>query len=443
MLDEYRLHNLFWGGVERFKNEDPHLSLLKEMPLVYHSHWWEHIDWQEPGILILTGGRQIGKTTSTKLLIEKQLSEKRFQPKSVFYLPCDQILDHRHLGRMLTHFFDQLSPQDSSFLLIIDEVTFVAEWDRTIKALADEGRFRKGFLILTGSDSIILKEAASRFPGRRGRAEKVDFHLYPLTFREYAGLVQPDVSRESMHNIERLFGLFAEYLRCGGFLRAINDLHKEGSIREATYATFEQWIIGDFIKRGKSEETLLLVLQTLYDVGVSQVTYSGLTQRSGTISKETFIDYCRLLERMDVVFSLEAFDQNKKRGFPKKAFKIHFTDPFIANVIEKWLVREQRLGQNRREEATQVESCVAAQYRHLAPSFYIKAEGEIDLVLVTEKEFFPIEVKWSKQIRPSDLKQLKKYKNSVILSKGLIPGKIEEIASYPLPLFLLDHTSPK
>lgn len=441
MLDEYRLHNLFWEDVERFKKEDPHLSLLREVPLVYHTHCWDRIDWQEPGILILTGGRQIGKTTSTKLLIEKQLSEKKFHPKSVFYLPCDQILDHRHLSRVLSLFFEQIPPQTGSFLLVIDEVTFVKEWDRTIKALADEGRFRKGFLILTGSDSIILKEAASRFPGRRGRAEQVDFYLYPLTFREYVGLVQPEVSRQPAHRIERLFDLFGEYLRCGGFLRAINDLHKEGGIREATYATFEQWIIGDFIKRGKSEETLLLVLQTIYDVGVSQVTFSGLTQRSGTISKETFIDYCRLLERMDVVFFLEAFDQNKKRGFPKKAIKVHFTDPFIANVIEKWLVREQRLGQNRRDEATQVESCVAAQYRHLAPIFYIKAEGEIDLVVVTEGDFVPIEVKWSNQIRPHDLKQLKKYKNSVILSRGFASGKIEEITSYPLPIFLLDHVT--
>lgn len=230
MLDEYRIHNLFWEGLERFKNEDPHLSLLKEMVFVHRSQWWDQIDWQEPGILILTGGRQIGKTTSTKLLIEKSLSEKRFQPKSVFYLPCDQILDHRHLNRILTLFFEQLPPQETSFLLIIDEVTFVKEWDRTIKALADEGRFRKGFLILTGSDGVILKEAASRFPGRRGRAEQVDFHLYPLTFREYVGLIQPESLKEPERTLDDLFSRLAEYLRCGGFLRAINDLHKEGTI---------------------------------------------------------------------------------------------------------------------------------------------------------------------------------------------------------------------
>ena len=53
------------------------------------------------------------------------------------------------------------------FLLIIDEVTFVKDWDRVIKALADEGLFEHGLCILTGSDCLILKEAAQRFPGRR------------------------------------------------------------------------------------------------------------------------------------------------------------------------------------------------------------------------------------------------------------------------------------
>lgn len=441
MIDEYKHHNLFWESLERFQNEDPNLSLLKEMVLVHQNHWWSSIDWQEPGILILTGGRQIGKTTSTKLLIKKTLVEKKCVPQSIFYLPCDQILDHRHLSRVLNFFFSQLDLQNpqKTFLLIIDEITFVKEWDRTIKALADEGRFRKGFCILTGSDSVILKEAAVRFPGRRGRAEKVDFHIYPLTFREYVELVQPEHLKEPQRHIASLFVHFEQYLKSGGFLRAINDLHMTKTIREATFATFEQWIRGDFIKRGKSEETLLVVLQTLYDVGISQNTYSGLTQRAGTVAKETFIDYCRLLERMDVLFTLEAFDQNKRRGFPKKAFKTHFADPFIKGLIERWLIRERRIGESKKDETALVESCVAAQYRHWTPLFYMKAEGEIDLVLLKGKEFIPIEVKWARQIRPHDIKQLKKYKKSIILSQTHERGEIEGIVSCPLPLFLIDH----
>jgi predicted AAA+ superfamily ATPase len=286
-----------------------------------------------------------------------------------------------------------------------------------------------------------LHQASVRFPGRRGQAAIVDFHLHPLTFREYVGLAHPQYLPNPHRHVEHLFADFDQYLKCGGFLRAMNDLHKNKAIREATLATFEQWIRGDFIKRGKSEESLLLVLQTFYDVGVSQNTYSGLTERAGAVAKETFMDYCQLLERMDVLFTLEAFDQNKKRGFPKKAFKTHFSDPFIQHLVERWLLRERRIGESTKDEARLVESCVAAQFRHITPTYYIKADGEIDLVLVQGKEFIPVEIKWSRTVRPHDLKQLKKYKRSFILSKSYERGEIQGITSYPLPLFLVDHAN--
>ena len=47
----------------------------------------------------------------------------------------------KHLGKFYD-FFDEASNQ--SFLLTIDEVTFVGNWDRVIKALVDEGHFKRG-----------------------------------------------------------------------------------------------------------------------------------------------------------------------------------------------------------------------------------------------------------------------------------------------------------
>ena len=90
-------------------------------------------------------------------------------------------------------------------MLILDEITFVREWNRGIKALADEGHFRKGFCILTGSDTVVLNEASACFPGRRGNASKVDFHIFPLTFKEYVQLTDPDLIIDSENKIEKLF----------------------------------------------------------------------------------------------------------------------------------------------------------------------------------------------------------------------------------------------
>jgi len=439
MLEEYRFHNLFKESIDRYKKEDPQLSALAEIPLVYPLHGLEKIDWQSAGIYILTGGRQIGKSTSTKRLILETLQSKKFLPSAIFYLPADQIIDHLHLTRVIRFFLESLPHDRSPFLLVLDEITFVKEWDRSIKALADEGWFRRGFCILTGSDSVILKEAAVRFPGRRGRADQVDFHICPLSFRQYVQLVDPNLLKNSSSNIEDLFLAFSNYLQCGGYLRAINDLHSKGQINVSTYATFEQWIRGDFIKRGKNEANLLSVLQALIEIGVSQTSYSNL-HRHSHLSKESFIDYCALLQRMDILFYLEAFDQNKKRGFPKKAKKFHFADPFIRNTLEQWLIRE-RLLKEPSPESVRVEACAAGQFHSDFPLYYLKGEGEIDLIVVLGKNFLPLEIKWSNQLRPKDLAQLKKYPHSILLTKQTEQGQIENLRIYPLPLFLVLYDS--
>jgi predicted AAA+ superfamily ATPase len=435
MIEEYRFHNQFWNSLSGFRDGDPHLVQLEDLSFVHALDWWRAIDWNEPGIYILTGGRQIGKTTSTKLLIKHLLDEKELLPENIFYLPCDQIDNHHHLSRIVRSFLQERVK--GRFLLVLDEVTFVSGWDRGVKALADEGHFRDGFCILTGSDTVILKEAAARFPGRRGNAAEMDFHIHPLTFGEYVELVAPSLLTGSEEKLDDLFDAFALYLKCGGYLRAINELHALGRVREATYLTFEQWIRGDIEKRGKRLDYLQEILSVLFETSTTQVTYSKLSSKTGAMSKDTFIDYCGFLERMDVICTLEAFDQNTLRGFPKKARKILFRDPFIADVIGSWLVRERYVSVMM-DESTKVESIVASNFKRYAPVYYIKSQGEVDVVVVVGRKFWPIEVKWTSQLRGRDLKQIRKLKNAAILTKQAERGEIEGIPTTPLPLYLCE-----
>lgn len=434
MLDEFKRHNLFLEDLELFKNNDPHLSLLKGLKYVYTSNWWNQIDWAVFGIYILTGGRQIGKSTSTKLLIEHIIGKKIFSPKQVFYLPCDQIDDYHHLFRIIKLFLDDI--QNDRFLIIIDEVTFVKEWDRAIKALADDGSFRNGVCILTGSDSVVLKDASLRFPGRRGNAEQTDFHIHPLSFLEYIKLVSPNILEKPQNYVNDIYDQFSKFQQCGGYLRAINDLHSLGEIRKATYLTFEQWIRGDFEKRNKNVDILKCILKALLETTGTQVTYSSLAHKMGQVVKETFIDYVGLLERMDIVFPLQVFDQNTMLGFPKKAKKIHFADPFIMDTVSRWLISE-RLVEEREWDSIKAESIVASDCRKKYPTYYIKAEGEIDIVIVQDKKFTPVEIKWTNQLRLQDAKQLTKYKNSILLTKTEFDVEMGGVKTISLPLFLL------
>ena len=122
-----------------------------------------------------------------------------------------------------------------------------------------------------------------------------------------------------------------------------------------------------------------------------------------------------------------------------------FLDPFIFHAVNAWLkpcadpfneqVKPMLMDQNRC--AKLVEACVTTHYSRYYPTYYIKAEGEVDIAYVENKKFWPIEVKWTGQLRPKDLKQISKYKNGLILTKSKEQGLIQGIRTLPLPVALL------
>jgi predicted AAA+ superfamily ATPase len=258
---------------------------------------------------------------------------------------------------------------------------------------------------------------------------KTTRHL--LDFAAYVKLMVPNKLVEN----KKLYSLFQNYLICGGYLRAINDFAENGTISPATYSTYEQWLRGDILKQGKSEEYLLNLLRALITVGVSQISYSSLTQKIGLISKDTCIDYCKLLERMDVLINLQAYDQNKKQGFPRKDRKFHFVDPFIQNTIANWLIKEGYLNSVEFNSGL-VEACVASHCQRTGKTFYFKGQGEIDVIWLRNNNVYAIEVKWSNQLRASDLKMLQLFTNSLILGKSTTAGNINDIQSVPVYQFL-------
>ena len=74
---------------------------------------------------------------------------------------------------------------------------------------------------------------------------------------------------------------------------------------------------------------------------------------------------------------------------------------------------------------------------------YIKAKGEVDIAYIDKKRIWPIEVKWTRQLRPKELKQMSKYPNSKILTKNRNRGEIQGIPTEPVPLnlFCLGYTT--
>jgi predicted AAA+ superfamily ATPase len=471
MRPEFQHHNLFIKSIDFYLDNDPNLAYLKSLKYVLEPELLEEIPLQVPGIYILTGARQVGKSTLLKLLIKQLLLNKTCAPGQIFYLPCDIIVSFHELITEIEYFLTRLE-KDTFFYIFIDEVTYVREWDRAIKYFADLGYFRRGSVLITGSDSTILVEGMKRFPGRRGTAADTDFQYYPLSFSQYILLVEPSLEETAKHvretgmsylenplgnqfpdynqmvpgdQMELLKNLFNRYLVTGGFLTAINELAMHGNIDRYVYNTYVQWIIGDFLKRNKKENFLKEIILALSERLGSQISFQNITAVTDIRHHSTTQEYLQVLTDMDVLFILEALKEDKLTASPKKQKKVHFSDPFIAaamigwarGIYDYWEFAEKNILQESPLKAELIEGVIASLFRRKFKSFYIKSEAEVDLSVITGNTFLPVEIKNSARLRKNDLKQILKYKTGLIGYNGLQTGRFEQLHVLPLPLLAL------
>jgi predicted AAA+ superfamily ATPase len=245
--------------------------------------------------------------------------------------------------------------------------------------------------------------------------------------------------------LDILYEEFDLFLTHGGFLPAINDLAKYQRILPATFSTYSDWIRGDVLKRAKNEHYLREVLGGILKRYGSQVTWNALAQDLSIDHPKTVADYIALLVSMDAVYVQSALMEDKLTAAPKKARKVMFTDPFIYHALAAWLKpgTDPFVQQVRPTVADPVlsarlaEACVVTHYRRFYPTYYIKADGEVDVAYIDRDRFHPLEVKWTRQSRAKDLKQIARYPGGRILTKARQRTSLSGVPTEPLPLALL------
>ena len=447
-------HNIHLENSDLFSSRDPHLQHLRKQLLIHRSKLLDALPRHNPGIYTVSGGRQIGKTTLLKQWMN-ELLESGVAPECIAYITGELVDDHHSLVRLLADILKERPDTDLCHILL-DEVTYIKDWDKGIKYLADAGMLENIILLITGSDLAIIKEARMRFPGRRGAANTVDFHLYPLSFLEAVELnkrITADEIEELMSSdaepdaslINRLYDDFHSYLAHGGFLTAMNDMARHQRILPATFSTYSDWIRGDVLKRHKHEHYLYEILGAIVKRYGSQVTWNALAKDLSIDHPQTVSDYAALLVSMDAVFIQSALLEDKLTAAPKKAKKLMFTAPFIFHAVRAWLnpcedpFDQQVMPALNSSDwnARLAETCAVTHYQKKFPTYYIKAKGEIDIAYIHENRFWPVEIKWAKQLRPKELKQISKYSNGLILTRSKQFGKIVNTPTEPLPLAML------
>jgi len=439
MDNRFSAHNSHLDDPLHFQDLDPQLRRLKKQIYVHHPDIIQSLPTNTPGIYTLGGGRQIGKTTLLKQWMAWLLNHN-VAPKQIAFFSGELIDDHHALFQLLNQQLKQMHTDKLNYL-ILDEVTYIRDWDKAIKYAADIGLLEHVILILTGYDLTLMQEARIRFPGRRGESSQVNFHCYPLSFQEVVRLKHPNTSTPS---ITCLFNELQNYLIHGGYLTAINDYAHHQSILDATLMTYADWIRGDMLKQGKQEHYLKEIIGAILKRNGTQITWNAIAQDLSIDHPKTVADYMALLESMDALFVQAALIEDKLIGAPKKARKLFFTDPFIFHAMNAWFYSENHAFSTQMKpllndpiQVSQlIELCAVTHYRRYYETYYIKATGEVDIAYIDQNRFWPIEIKWTNQLREKDLKQILKYNNGVILNKNTLSGHYQHIPTIPLPLAL-------
>lgn len=446
MKDELLIHNLFKNSISGFLSDDPSLKRADKQPFEYVSPLRDDLNFKQPGVFVLTGGRQVGKTTLIKQWIAGLLTEEMVPPENIVFMAGELVRDDAELRRDINA---ELEGKEGAQIIVIDEVNYIKDWDKAVKFLADSGALEETTLLLSGSDSAILREAMKRFAGRRGRASQVDFVFHPLSFAETVAMKEPalrgiiDAFREAGPEADapeyrehqtRLEALFDEYLLHGGYLTAISDWMRFGKVETATYRTYADWLRGDILKHNKQEKYLLEVLGGIHRTYASQVSWVSLSKDLSIEHHKTISDYVAILEDMHAVKIMQALTEHKLDAAPKKAKKLYFQDPFIFHTVEYMLERYRNDLQSALAETAAVMHFVRLHDK----TYYIKGDkGEVDIAYVEGQEFFPIEVKWSRNIRAQELKQIRCYPNGSILGRVRNNRSIMGTPCFPLVRYLL------
>lgn len=374
--------------------------------------------------LVITGMRQVGKTT-----IMKQLYKEVDSPKLWFDFdnPLDMLLfediDYNNIFRKL----EKAAKSDKKRLFIfIDEIQNLPEITKIIKYHIDHYNVK---YILTGSSNYYLKNL---FPeSLSGR--KFLFVLPPLSFQEFLFFHDKISEVELKNNFAKIIEEqnridfekrnpdYENYLEFGGFPEVVitQDEETKKAILKNIFASFfekDLKIISDIKDIRELRDLILLLVPRTGNL-------LDITKLSGElgINRVKLYSYLEFLQGVFFLHLLPKFSKSIDRSVAGGK-KVYFADTGILNIIGK--VNDGQLFEN--AIANQLQSFGSL-------SFYNQRNtAEIDFIINNEIAF-EVKLNGTEQ----DLKKTVYLSKKIGIKKSyLISKKYNEIEDTIFPMFL-------
>lgn len=282
-------------------------------------------------IITITGIRRCGKSTIIKELIQCLISEKKVNPKNIFFLNLEQPIFDRYkdnpeyLNKILEDYLKITLPEDKIYIFL-DEIQFFKNWQVFIKSKYEQKKFK---FVITGSNSKLLSsEMITLLSGRT-----IGLKLFPFNFKEILLSKNIEINKISIISKKiEIMNYFDNYLKNGGFpeitLLPKEELKKEILTDYAKNIIYQDIIPRFSIKKSKDIETLFYYL-------ISNITkpysYNSLSKIIN-ISDKTIKEYIKYFEDSFLLTEIEKYNDSLKKQI-KSAKKIYFIDTGMINAF--------------------------------------------------------------------------------------------------------------
>ena len=375
--------------------------------------------------VLVTGARQVGKTTMLKHLAQVQ---------NRTYVTLDNLMARDLAKTDPVMFFQTYKPP-----IIIDEVQYAPELFSQIKLLCDESE-ETGRFWLTGSQQYsMMKNVRETLAGRIGILE-----LHSLTKAEKDGIafdneldfslpcLQERQAQTQNNNVINVFG----HIWRGGMPQI---LHADDEQRREYFSAYVQtYLMRDAAEFGGITDSLRFgkFLASCAALISRQLNYKTLAD-AAEISQPTSKEWLKLLESMGIVFLLRPYASNKLKRLTKTP-KLYFCDTGLAAHLTMWPTPETLL--NGAASGHYFKNHVITELmKHYSYSqdnagmFYYRDSNaqEIDLLVERGNTIHPFQIK--KSALP-DRREIRKFailsKTSAKLGSGGILCMCEE----PVPI---------
>jgi len=278
--------------------------------------------------IILTGARQVGKT-SLLVLLKKYIEKKK---ETGYYFNLENRTTLNLLNEHPFNLFELLPQSKRKLYVFIDEIQYLDDPTNFLKLLYDEKR-DKVKVIVTGSSSFYIdKKFKDSLVGR-----KFLFEIYPLNFDEFlvfnneTDLLSQKGQKLTLYYKRKLLKLWNDYLTYGGYPKVA--LAEDDDMRKIMLEEIgSSYIKKDIRDAGiKNTDKYFSLLKILADQTGALVNSQELSNTLN-VAHNTIEDYLYVINKSYQVAFLKPFYGNLRKELTKMP-KVYFYDSGLRNFF--------------------------------------------------------------------------------------------------------------